>query len=201
MDQCRELFPSLRYIFSLSMGLLCNVIDFYLKWWGWPIVILLYACKLAFLVSSSCVTILEFSLKIGTRKAYLHVHKRMVIMPAIYERGDYEIILESNFLQTLKQFAVVVSQNSIKLMVSVSWPKENHLTLSCTIWLKSLWFKNNLNRQVCGIFLKYSSITTSDQTKASPPLPWYQGCSQVPHYQIHVKLTECFATALLFQPN
>ena len=59
-------------------------------------------------------------------------------MPAIYERGDYEIILESNFLQTLKQFAIVVVQNSIKLMVSVSWPKENHLTLSCTIWLKSL---------------------------------------------------------------
>ena len=194
MDQCREMFPSLRYIFSLSMGLLCNVIDFYLKWWGWPIVILLYACKFPFLVSSTCVTILEFSLKIGTRKAYLHVHKRMVIMPAIYERGDYEIILESNFLQTLKQFAVVVAQNSIKLMVSVLWPKENHLTLSCTIWLKSLWFKNNLNRHVCGIFLKYSSITTSNQTKASPPLPWYQGCSQVPHYQIHVKLTECFAT-------
>ena len=144
-------------------------------------------------------TMVEFSLKIGTRKAYSHVRKRMVIMPAIYERGDYEIILENNFLQL--QFAVVVVQNSIKLMVSVSWPKGNHFTLSCTIWLKSLWFKNNLNRQVCGIFLKYSSITTSDQTKAIPPLPWYQGCSQVPHYQIHVKLTECFATTLLFQPN
>ena len=57
-------------------------------------------------------------------------------MPAIYERGDYEIILESNFLQL--QFAVVVVQNSIKLMVSVSWPKGNHFTPSCTIWLKSL---------------------------------------------------------------
>ena len=60
------------------------------------------------------------------------------------------------FLQL--QFAVVVVQNSIKLMVSVSWPKGNHFILSCTIWLKSLWFKNNLNRQVCCIFLKYSSI-------------------------------------------
>ena len=123
-------------IIILSVGLLYNVVDFYHKWWDRPIVILLYARKLAFLVSSTCVTILEFSLKIGTRKAYLHVHKRMVIMPAIYERGDYEIILESNFLQLL--FAVVVVQNSIKLMVSVSWPKGNHFTLSCTIWLKIL---------------------------------------------------------------
>ena len=81
-------------------------------------------------------TMVEFSLKIGTRKAYSHLRKRMVIMLAIYERGDYEIILESNFLQL--QFAVVVVQNSIKLMVSVSWPKGNHFTLSCTIWLKSL---------------------------------------------------------------
>ena len=97
---------------------------------------MLFFYMLAFLVSSTCVTILEFSFKIGTRKAYLHVHKRMVIMPAIYEKGDYEIILESNFLQL--QFAVVVVQNSITLMVSVSWPKGNHFTLSCTIWLKSL---------------------------------------------------------------
>ena len=37
-------------------------------------------------------------------------------MPAIYERGDYEIVLESNFLQTLKQFAVVVAK-----IVSNSW--------------------------------------------------------------------------------
>ena len=40
-----------------------------------PIVILLYACKLAFLPSSTCVE---------ARKAYSHVHKRIIIMPAIY---------------------------------------------------------------------------------------------------------------------
>ena len=47
------------------------------------IVILLYACKLAFLASSTCVKIIEFSLKNEARKAYLHVHKRIIIMPAI----------------------------------------------------------------------------------------------------------------------
>ena len=47
------------------------------------IVILLYACKLAFLASSTCVKIIEFSLKNAARKAYLHVHKRIIIMPAI----------------------------------------------------------------------------------------------------------------------
>ena len=47
---------------------------------------LLYACKLALLASSSCVKIIEFLLKNEARKAYLHVHKR-IIMPAIYERA------------------------------------------------------------------------------------------------------------------
>ena len=51
------------------------------------IVILLCACKLAFLTSSTCVKIIEFSLKNEARKAYLHVHKRIIIMPAIFERG------------------------------------------------------------------------------------------------------------------
>ena len=36
------------------------------------IVILLYVCKLAFLASSTCVKIIEFSLKNEARKAYLH---------------------------------------------------------------------------------------------------------------------------------
>ena len=51
------------------------------------IVILLYACKLAYLASSTCVKIIEFSLKNEARKAYLRVHKGITIMPAIYERG------------------------------------------------------------------------------------------------------------------
>ena len=55
------------------------------------IVILLYACKLAFLTSSACVKIIEFSLKSEARKAYLHVHKRILIMPAIYERGLFSM--------------------------------------------------------------------------------------------------------------
>ena len=50
-------------------------------------VIFLHGCKLAFLASSTCVKIIEFALRNETRKAYLHVHKRITIMPAIYERG------------------------------------------------------------------------------------------------------------------
>ena len=46
---------------------------------GLIIVILLYACKLAFLASSTCVKIIEFSLKNEARKVYLHVHKRIII--------------------------------------------------------------------------------------------------------------------------
>ena len=44
------------------------------------IVILLYACKVAFLVSSTCIKIIEFSLKNEARKAYLRAHKRMIII-------------------------------------------------------------------------------------------------------------------------
>ena len=46
-------------------------------------VILLYACKLAFLASSTCVKTIEFAFKNEARKADLHVHKRIIIMPAI----------------------------------------------------------------------------------------------------------------------
>ena len=51
------------------------------------IVILLSACKLAFLTSSTCVKIIDFSLENEAKKAYWHVHKRIIIIPAIYERG------------------------------------------------------------------------------------------------------------------
>ena len=51
------------------------------------IVILLYACKLAFLALSACVKIIEFSLKSEARKAYLHVNKIILLIPAIYEIG------------------------------------------------------------------------------------------------------------------
>ena len=47
------------------------------------IVILLSASKLAFLASSTCVKTIEFSVKNDARKAYLYVHKRIIIMPAI----------------------------------------------------------------------------------------------------------------------
>ena len=50
-------------------------------------VILLCSCKLAFLASSTCIKIIEFSLKNEAKKAYLHVLKRIIIIPAIYERG------------------------------------------------------------------------------------------------------------------
>ena len=51
------------------------------------IVILLYACKLALLTSSTCEKIIEFSLTNEAMQAYLHIYKRIIIMPAIYERG------------------------------------------------------------------------------------------------------------------
>ena len=47
------------------------------------IVILLYAFKLAFLASIACVRTKEFSLKSEVKKAYLHAHKRILIMPSI----------------------------------------------------------------------------------------------------------------------
>ena len=47
------------------------------------IVILLYAFKLAFLASLACVRTKEFSLKSEVKKAYLHAHKIILIMPAI----------------------------------------------------------------------------------------------------------------------
>ena len=80
------------------------------------IVILLYACKLAFLASSTCVKIIEFSLKNEARKAYLHVHKRIIIMPAIMKEvynliyvdqvGTYSELLQNEgaFSEFLKTF-------------------------------------------------------------------------------------------------
>ena len=45
------------------------------------IIILLYACKLALLASSTCVKIIEFSPKNEARKAYLHLHKIIILCP------------------------------------------------------------------------------------------------------------------------
>ena len=56
-----------------------GLIDLFHKW----------RAKLAFLASSTCVKIIEFSLENEARKAYLHEHKRIIIMPAIYERGPF----------------------------------------------------------------------------------------------------------------
>ena len=47
------------------------------------IVILLYAFKLAFLASLACVKTKVFSLKSEVKKAHLHAHKRILIMPSI----------------------------------------------------------------------------------------------------------------------
>ena len=60
------------------------------------IVILLCACKLAFLASSTCVKTIEFSLKNDARKAYLHVHKRIIIVRAIMKEV-YTAIFSSSF--------------------------------------------------------------------------------------------------------
>ena len=57
------------------------------RWIARRIVILLYAYKLAFLASSTCVKIIEFSFRNEARKDYLHLYKIIIIMPAIYERG------------------------------------------------------------------------------------------------------------------
>ena len=47
------------------------------------IVILLYAFKLAVLASLACVKTKVFSLKSEVKKAYLHAHKRILIMPSV----------------------------------------------------------------------------------------------------------------------
>ena len=47
------------------------------------IVILLYSFKLAFLASLAWVRTKEFSIKSEVKKAYLHAHKRILIMLAI----------------------------------------------------------------------------------------------------------------------
>ena len=47
------------------------------------IVILFYAFKLAFLAWLACVRTKEFSLKSEDKKAYLHAHKIIIIMPVI----------------------------------------------------------------------------------------------------------------------
>ena len=52
------------------------------------IVILLYAFKLAFLASLACVKTKVFSLKSEVKKAYLHAHKRILIMPSIMKEVD-----------------------------------------------------------------------------------------------------------------
>ena len=57
------------------------------------IVILLYAFKLAFLASLACVRTKEFSLKSEVKKAYLHAHKRILIMPAIMKEVYGELPL------------------------------------------------------------------------------------------------------------
>ena len=56
---------------------------------GLIVILFVYTCKLAFLTSSTCVKVIDFSLKNDPRKAYLHVQKRIIIMPAIYERVLY----------------------------------------------------------------------------------------------------------------
>ena len=43
----------------------------------------MYAFKLAFLASLACVKTKVVSLKSEVKKAYLHVHKRILIMPSI----------------------------------------------------------------------------------------------------------------------
>ena len=65
------------------------------------IVILLYAFKLAFLASLACVRTKEFSRKSEVKKAYLHAHKRIIIMPAImkevYRFNEYTISIFNNY--------------------------------------------------------------------------------------------------------
>ena len=64
------------------------------------VVILLYACKLAFLASPTWVKIIEFPLKNEARKAYLHVHKRIIIMPTIYERVEKATVSADTFFSS-----------------------------------------------------------------------------------------------------
>ena len=61
------------------------------------IVILLYAFKLAFLASLACVKTKVFSLKREVKKAYLHAHKRILIMPSIMKEV-YSVPLRTDLL-------------------------------------------------------------------------------------------------------
>ena len=67
------------------------------------IVILLYAFKLAFLTSLACVRTKEFSLKSEVKKAYLHAHKRILIMPAIMKEVYKVVQPHSVFFSILFQ--------------------------------------------------------------------------------------------------
>ena len=60
------------------------------------IVILLYAFKLAFLASLACVKTKVFSLKSEVKKAYLHAHKRILIMPSIMKEVYGSQVAENN---------------------------------------------------------------------------------------------------------
>ena len=62
------------------------------------LVILLYAFKLAFPASLACIRTKEFLLKSEVKKAYLHAHKRMLIMPAIMKEVYWDVWSRVNFI-------------------------------------------------------------------------------------------------------
>ena len=84
------------------------------------IIILLYACKLAFLASSTCVKIIEVSPKNEARKAYLHLHKRTILCPP-FMKGVYEIIFESIVQESYTPYKKLSYWLTIKLLFSLGY--------------------------------------------------------------------------------
>ena len=72
------------------------------------IVIVLYAYKVTFLALSTCVKIIEFSLK---NEAYLHVYKGIIIIPAIYERG---LLGPVNKLQAMQHWFLIITDSQVE---------------------------------------------------------------------------------------
>ena len=80
------------------------------------IVILLYAFKLAFLAWLACVRTKEFSLKSEAKKAYLHAHKRLLILPAIMKEIYRFLFFRGCRSVTIGRNIVLLIQNGLALV-------------------------------------------------------------------------------------
>ena len=100
---------------------------------GGLIVILLYAFKLAFLASLACVRTKEFSLKSKVKKAYLHAHKRIIIMPAIMKE------VYSKSIVLLSHCTVEFRKQQSPLLSDLAGQRDRYHRAAITFgWLKNV---------------------------------------------------------------